>query len=155
VEPFAWTLIAVCLVLKATVFRFQHYTLNAAGRVVWAEGGTRNPADVAKVQSLITSGGMVSLALSSDILVAGSCIVVCLTWGFAPVVGLLAWIFVGGALLGSVWPSPTDAQSAELVNREVHRGLARLIQAGAASSPEFRLLAKVPAAAMRNTPAAR
>jgi hypothetical protein len=142
-DPLAWVVIAVYVVLNATVFHFQRFTLSLARRIVWADNGSQNPRDIAQIQTLITPVKIGLLGWLGYPFLVLACFVAFLAWGWPPVIGLIIWAFAVSAVIDFVWPLPTRAQSLGLVKREISSGMTRLTLANQTSSPEFSMYSQL------------
>jgi hypothetical protein len=138
VEWLASVVIAIYVVLNATVFHFQRYTLGLARQLVYDGIYNHNLRSVAQIQMLITPTAMGTLGWLSYLLLAAASLLAYLAWGWIPVVALLLWGFAVSAVVDFVWPFPTRSQSEAMVQREIWRGMVRAAMADP-SDPEFRV----------------
>lgn len=117
-------------IISATTFHFQRFTLGIARKLVWAESGSRNPGDIPKIQLLITPVWMGAFGWLATILLILGALLVAYAYSWLWAIALIAWHYLGLAMLDVVWPLPSRGQCAALVRREVMVGMANAAMSG-------------------------
>ncbi|HEX6511367.1 MAG TPA: hypothetical protein VF157_03645 [Chloroflexota bacterium] len=118
----AWAIVAVVVysVVNTTLVRYQRFALDVA-RAASADLGGESLRQTRALQRLMTPLAVNLISWLCYVVLAVGFVFGFRIWGWAGGAPILAWSYVGTALLARVWPWPDHAICVRIAAGEVHR----------------------------------